>query len=135
MPLKQRIWAYVWLAFITCMLLGAHYYLYWFSNDPFNPFQVTKALVFASIIWCVVLLIGMVFRNAWARYGMAIWLILAMAGFVMAALVMNSQSVAPLPAATHNVMKGVAFYIIALLPIWLSNSLRRFLAPKTAGGK
>ncbi len=135
MPLKQRIWAYVWLTFITCMLLGAHYYSYWFSKDPYNPFQVTKALVFTSMIWCAVLLIGMLLRHGWARYGMAVWVILAIAGFVMAALMMNSQSVAPLPSATFNAVKGVVFYALALLPIWLSNSLRRYLGPKTAGGK
>jgi len=135
MPLNQRIWAYVWLLFILFALLGAHYYVYRFSFHPLNPFQVTRALVFASILWCSVLLVSMLLRLGWARYVMATWVVIAMIGFIMAMLMMNSQSVDPLPEPTHAVLKGLFFYALALVPLGISNALRRFLAPRTAGGK
>ena len=134
MPTNQRIWAYAWIFYIVCTLLGAHYFVYRFSFHPLNPYQVTRALVFASIIWCTVLMIGMIFRYAWTRYVLVAWLIITIVGFLAAMLQMNSQSIASLPMPTHDVIKGVFLYALAIAPLIFSRALGRFLAPRTAGG-
>ena len=48
-------------------------------------------------------------------------------------LMMRSQSVDPLPEPTHAAIGGLVLYAVALIPLGKSRSLRRFLAPKTAG--
>ncbi len=132
---NHRVRAFLWFVFILCALSGAHYCFYRFSFHPLNPFQITRGLTFASTLWSSVLLLAMVLHYAWARYVLIAWLVLVMFGFGMATLMMNSQSVATLPEPTKAALLGLLLYAVALTPLGFSRSLRRYLAPRTAGGK
>jgi len=134
MPKNHRIRAYLWLAFIFCTLAGAQYFFFLFSFHQLNPFLITRGLTFGSTLWSTVLLLAMLFGRAWARYVLIAWLLMAMVGFGLATLMMNSQSIGALPQPTKFALIGLALYAMALTPLGISRSLRRFLAPRTAGG-
>jgi hypothetical protein len=134
MPKRQKVYAYLWLLFIFCVLGCAHYLFFRFGFHELNPFPITRGLAFASALWSTALLLAMVLRRGWARYVLIIWLVMAMLGYGMAVLMMNSRSVNPLPEPTHAVILGMVLYAVALIPLGISRALRRFLGPRTAGG-
>jgi hypothetical protein len=134
MTKHQRIRAYLWFFFIFCTLGGGHYLFFLFSFHPLNPLPLTRGIAFASALWSTVLLLAMLLHKAWARYVLIIWLVVAMLAFGLAMLIMNTRSVEPLPGPTRNVILGLALYALALTPLGVSRSLRRYLAPRTAGG-
>src|SRR5437016_833885 len=132
---KQRIRAYLWLVFIFFTLAGANYFFFRFSFHQMNPLPMTRGLTFGSAIWSAVLLVAMLFHRAWARYILVTWLVMAMVAFAMSTLMMNGQSIAPLPEPTKAAVAGLALYALALVPLGISRSLRRYLGPRTAGGQ
>lgn len=134
MPKRQKIFAYLWLL-VTAILLGlGHFLFFHFSFHELNPFPITRGLCFASRLWSTALLIAMVLRHAWARYVLIAWLVVAIAGFSMATLFMNSRSAKPVPGPTQTAVAGLVLYALALIPLGAARPLRRFLAPRTAGG-
>jgi hypothetical protein len=134
MPKRQKVYAYLWLLFILGLLGVAHFLFFRFGFHEMNPFPITRGLAFASTLWSTALLVAMALRYGWARYVLIAWLAVAMAGFAMAVLMMNSRSVKPLPEPTNMVIAGLILYALALIPLGVARSLRRFLAPRTAGG-
>ena len=135
MPTNQKVRAYLWLAFIAIMLAGANYLFFRFSFDLQNPFPLTRGLAFGSSLWSVVLLVAIALRNAWARYLLSSLLVFAMVCFGLADLMINTRAVIPLNSLTRNVVVALVLCAFALYPLGFSRSLRRFLAPRTAGGK
>jgi len=134
MQKNQKFQAYLWLAFILCVLAGAHFLFFSFSFHELNPFPITRGLAFASALWSTALLFAMLLRHGWARYVLIAWLVMAMLAFSLAILMMNGQSVKPLPTPTNTALLGLGLYALALLPLGVAHSLRRYLAPRTAGG-
>jgi hypothetical protein len=128
----MRPW--LWLFTIFCLLGLAHFLFFLFSFHELNPYPITRGLTFASALWSTVLLLVMLLRQGWARYVLMAWLVLAIVAFGLAILMMNSQSVRPLPEPTKAAVAGLSLYALALIPLAALRSLRRFLEPRTAGG-
>jgi hypothetical protein len=131
---KMKIRARVWLFVIFLLLNGAHYFFYRFSIDESNVVPITQGLTFACVLWTTFLLGGMLFRQSWTRYVLVTMMCLALIFYCWAALYMASQSINPLPDhLTKSVIIGLALYMVALIPLGASRSLRGYLAPRTAG--
>lgn len=105
-----------------------------FSFQPLNSYPITRGLAFGSALWSTVLVFAMAFRLGWARYVLSAWLVLAIAAFGLVVLQINKESATPMPEVTQEAVIGLALYLLALIPLGFSHSLRRFLAPRTAGG-
>lgn len=118
---------------IFLIITGAHYFLYKFSFDRLNNYEVSKGLFVGSVIWTSVLLVAMWLRYTWARYVMITMICLSMAGFASLAMMVRSESVNPLPQLMKLVVYGAGLYAVALVPLSASVALRHFLGPKTAG--
>jgi hypothetical protein len=73
-------------------------------------------------------------RLGWARYVLIAWLVVAIVAYGLTTLMMNSQSVKPLPEPTRIAIAALLLYAAALAPLGASRSLRRYLTPRTAGG-
>lgn len=132
---NHRLWAYIWLAFIFCFICAGQYFFFRFSFDALNPIRVTRGLAVASTLWCGVLMSAMLLHRAWARYILITWLVFSMVAFGAGLLMMNSQSIAKLPQPTKAAVIGLMMYAIALIPLGMSRSLQRYLAPRSAGGE
>jgi hypothetical protein len=132
---RHKLRARLWLCFIFCALTGAHYFFYRFSIHPLNPYAVTRGLTFGLVVWTAVLLVAMWLRHGWARYVASSVMVLAIFGFGFAVMMLNRQSANPIPDATQEVLGGLVLYVIALVPMAGSQSLRLFLAPRTASGR
>lgn len=126
--------AIVWFILILCALCGGHYLFFQFAFYPMNPFPITRGLAFGSFLFSTVLWVAMLLNKGWARYVLNIWLGIAIFAFGLAMLVMNTRSVEPLPVPTKQVILGMALYALAMTPLSASRSVRRYLAPRTAGG-
>ena len=131
----QRLRPYFWLLVVICAVTAGEYYFYRFSFDPENPFGLSRGVTFASGIWSIVLLIGIIAHRPWARYMMISGLILAIGLFALITMIMNQESVAFLSRPTKAAVKGMACFGVALLPLSFSRSLRRHCLPLTAGGR
>jgi hypothetical protein len=134
MPTRYKIRACLWFVFIFFTLSGGHYLLFRFAFHPLNPFPVTRGLAFGSALWSTVLLVAMVLHKDWARYVLIVWLVVVILAFSLAMLMMNTRSVESLPGPTKTVLAGLALYALAMVPLSVSRSVRRYLAPRTAGG-
>ena len=134
MAKHYRVRARLWLMFIFLVLGGAHFLFFRFTFHELNPFHLTRGLFFGSSLWSLALLIGVALRHGWARYVLIAWLVVAMMVFGLMVLMMNSRSVAALPEPTNAALIGLALCALALVPLGVSRSLRRYLAPRTAGG-
>jgi hypothetical protein len=134
MQRQVKIRARLWLLFIFLVLAGGHFLFFRFSWDPMNPYPLTRGLTIASTIWSTVLASAMMMRRGWARYVLAAWLVFAMTGFGLATLMVNKQLVQMLTRPTQEVIAGLCLYGLALTPRGISRSVRRYLAPRTAGG-
>jgi hypothetical protein len=132
-PKSHKLKARLWLCFIFCAITGAHYLFYRFSMNHLNPYPLTKGLTFGLILWTAALTLAMWLRLGWARYVTAALLVSGILAYGLTVLMMRSQSLEPLPEATHAALGGLVLYAVALIPLGKSRSLRRFLAPKTAG--
>jgi hypothetical protein len=131
----QRIRPYLWLFFIICTLGGGHYLFYKFSFEPLNAMPMTRGLTFGSALWSAVLVLAMLLHKGWARYVLIVWLVFAMALFGLATLLTNTNSLMTVRGPTLDAMSGLALFALALAPLGASRSLRRYLAPRTAGGR
>lgn len=131
---QYRVRAWLWFAFMFCTLGAGHYLFFRFSFHPLNSLEITRGLAFGTTLWSTVLLIAMMMHRGWARYVLATGLVLAILAFGMAILVMNSRSIVPLPGPTKMAVLGLVCYALALVPLGVSTSIRRYLAPRTAGG-
>jgi hypothetical protein len=134
MQRHSKVRARLWLTFIFCALAAANFLLFQFSFHPLNPFPITKGLTFGSSLWSAALILGMWLRLGWARYVLIAWLAVAILAFGLTALMMNSRSVKPLSEPTRVVIGALGLYALALVPLGMSRSLRRYLTPRTAGG-
>ena len=134
MTTLQRIRPYLWILFITCVVAGGEYYFYRFSFDVDNSFHISRAVTFASGVWSLVLIIGLILHRGWARYMMIFGIIFAIALFALITMLMNQESVAFLSRPTKAASKGMALFAVALIPLWASRSLQRHCGPLTAGG-
>lgn len=134
MSQSRKVLPYIWLLVIFCVLGVGHVLFFRFSFHPLNPFPITRGLAFGSALWSTVLVVSMAFRLGWARYVLSAWLVLAMSCFSLVVLQMNKLSSAPISDATQEAVFGLVLYALGLIPLGLSHTLRRFLAPRTAGG-
>jgi hypothetical protein len=131
---RRKHVAYLWLAFVGGALVVAHYFLFRFSFHPLNPFPVMRGLSFGLALWTAALMIAMCMRLGWARYVLIALLASAIVFFGLAAITMTTESVNALPEPIHAAVGGLGFYAVALFPLGASRALRRFLAPRQAGG-
>jgi hypothetical protein len=123
------------LCFTFVVLTGAHYLFYRFSVSILNPYPVTRGLTFGLTLWTTALLLAMWLRRSWARYVIIALLVISILVYGLTALMMTSQSVDSLSEPVHAALGGILLYMIALIPLGISRSLRHFLAPRTAGGQ
>jgi len=130
---KRKLVARIWLCFTFIILTGAHYFFYRFSADPLNTFALTRGLTFGCVLWTTVLLGVVWMRHAWGRYVLITLICLAIVVFGLVALMLNNQSVDPIPGPVRMVIGGLVLYTAALVPLGASSALRRYLAPRTAG--
>lgn len=134
MSKSQRIRPYLWFFFIICTLVGAHYLFFQFSFHPLNAMPMTRGLTFGSALWSAVLLLAMLLHKGWARYVLIVWLVVTMTLFGLAALLTNTDSLMSVRDPTLDAMGGLLLCALALAPLGVSRSLRRYVAPRTAGG-
>ncbi len=134
MSKPRKIRPFLWLIAILGVLSAGHYLFFRFSFHELNPYPITRGLAFGSALFSTVLVCAMARRLGWARYVLIAWLVVASVAFGMTILLMNKQSVNPLPEPTKEALVGLGLYVLALIPLGTSRSLRRFLAPRTAGG-
>lgn len=134
MPPHYKLRARLWLVFICGALCGAHFLFFRFSFHELNPFDLTRGLFFASALWSCALFVAITLRLGWARYALIVWLVVAMLGFGLMVLMMNSRSVKVLTEPTNAAVIGLGLCALALVPLGVSRSLRRYLAPRTASG-
>lgn len=132
---QQRIFAYLWLVYIAGMLCGAHYFFYRYAFHPLNSIEATRGMMAGAVLWTTVLYIAMVRHFGWARYGLAITVALILVGIGWTVMVMNTRSVQSIPGATKAAIAAMALYGLSLVPLGVAGSLRRYLAPLTAGGR
>jgi phosphotransferase system glucose/maltose/N-acetylglucosamine-specific IIC component len=131
----QRILPFLWVFFVVCAVAGGEYYFYRFSFDVENSFHIARAVTFASGIWSLVLVIGILMHRGWARYMMIFGLLFAIVLFGIITLLMNQESVAFLGRPTKAAVKGMGLFALAIIPLWASRSLQRYCGPLTAGGR
>lgn len=153
----RKLRARLWLVFIFCALAAGNFLFFRFSFHELNPFPITRGLAFGSSLFSAALIVALWLRLGWARYVLSAWLALAMFGFGFAVLMMHSRSsrpvpvpaqtakvvadrvaavvsAIPLPEPTKEAVLGLLLYGVALVPLGLSRSLRRYSVPRTAGG-
>jgi hypothetical protein len=130
----RKIRPYLWLIAIFCVLGVGHYLFFRFAFHELNPYPITRGVAFGSALWSTALVFAMALRLAWARYVLIVWLSIAFTIFGMTVLLMNKQSIQPLPTPTHEALIAMGMYALALVPLGVSRSLRRHLSPRTAGG-
>jgi len=129
----RKLRARIWLCLVFLVLTAAHYFYFRFSINPLNTFAVTRGMTFGCVLWTTVLLGAMFLRYAWARYVLISLLCLAILSFGLIALILTHQSVDPLPGPVREVVCGLGLYVLALIPLGASRSVRYLLAPRTAG--
>ena len=129
----RKLKARLWLTLIFLILSGAHYCFYRYSIDPLNSVAVMRGVTFGCVLWTSVLLGVVWFRQAWARYLLIALVCLAIIGFGVSALVLGNESSQPLPNLMHLVIGGLILYAVALVPLGISRSLQRYVAPREAG--
>ena len=94
-----------------------------------------QGLTFGLALWTTALMVAMCMRLGWARYVLIALVVAAIVGIGLTVLMMTSQSVNALPEPVHAALGGLGLYMLALVPLGASRSLRRFLAPRQAGGR
>lgn len=134
-PSRHKRLSYLWLFLIFCALAGAHYFFFRFSFHELNPYPIVKGITFGLTLWTTALMLAMCMRLGWARYVLIALLVTAIVTIGLTVLMMNSQSVNALPEPVHAALGGLGLYALALVPLGTSRSLRRFLAPRQAGGR
>jgi hypothetical protein len=128
---KRKLWARIWIIMIFLLLVGAHWFVYRLSTDSLNTYRVSLGLTFGCALWSIVLLAAMWLRHAWARYVLGALICAAIIGFGALILLLRSESVAPMPAATRDAVGGILLYMAALVPLGASHALRDFLSPRS----
>jgi hypothetical protein len=130
---KHKLQARIWILIVFVLLTVAHYCFYRFSVEPQNTFAITRGATFGCVLWSTVLLAAMWLRHAWARYLLIALICLAISGFGLTALVLGKTVLEPASFAMRMVVGGTVFYAVALVVLWASRSLIRYLGPRTAG--
>ena len=124
----RKLRARIWLCAVFLVLTAAPYFFYRFSIDRLNTFAVTRGMTFGCVLWTTVLLGAMWLRHGWARYVLISLLCLGVVGFGLIALMLAKESVDPLPGPVRAVVCGMGLYVLALIPLGASRSLRYLLA-------
>ncbi len=131
---KRRLWARINIVVVLVLTMAAQYFFYKFSTDKMNVYPISLGITAGCAIWTTVLLVCMWLRFGWARYILIVMLCLAILFFAGILLLLKSESILPVPTATKAGLLGLVLYVIALIPLSVSQELREFLGPKSAGG-
>ncbi len=134
MSTPRKIRPYLWLIAVFCVLGVGHALFFRFAFHELNPYPITRGVAFGSALWSTALIIAMALHLSWARYVLIGWLAAAFMVFGMVVLLMNKHSAIPLAGPTQDALVGMGLYALALVPLGISRSLRRYLGPRTAGG-